>query len=152
MFSMRYSPAAVWLCNLTSVRKVFRVDHAEIYLENHTIWRQIHQSKYEVVMRQSPAAVCHCVRTPSQSEHGSCGIYAVRSRYQTTEQAAADWKDLVLTLAKCGLCEVAIALELPIVTSFKSPIIPITIPNRIYTTYSCSRRNVDWPLLDCMAL
>jgi hypothetical protein len=41
----------------------------------------------------------------------------------------ADLEELVRTLIKCIVCELAVALELIVVTSFKSPLNPITNPH-----------------------
>jgi hypothetical protein len=64
-------------------------------------------------------------------------MYGVGSRYQKTGEDIADWKDLVRAVVNYGMCELAVALDLIVVTVCKSPINPIT--NRTPSIFTQSR-------------
>jgi hypothetical protein len=59
---------------------------------------------------------------------------AVGSRYKTTTgEDAADWEDLVRVVVKCRVCELAIALQLLVLTICEFSTDPITNPNPVYS-------------------
>jgi hypothetical protein len=62
------------------------------------------------------------------------GTSAIDSHYQTTAgEGIADWEDLVRAVVKWHMCDLAIALQLLVVTICKWSINSITNPNLIYS-------------------
>jgi hypothetical protein len=62
----------------------------------------------------------------------------VNSRYQTAGEHTADWEDVSVCCSELVKCELAIALELLVVTICKCSINPIINPNPIYShSYMC---------------
>jgi hypothetical protein len=74
----------------------------------------------ELAVRQSPAGK----NLNTEVE------YIVEIRHQaTTGEDAAEWEDLVRAVVNCIVCELAIALQLLVVTICKCSINAITNPN-----------------------
>jgi hypothetical protein len=77
-------------------------------------------------VRQSPAS--KDVNTEAEE------ATAFGNRYQaTTGEDTADWEDLVRAVVNCRVCEIAITLQLLVVTFRKSSINPITNSNPVYS-------------------
>jgi hypothetical protein len=76
------------------------------------------------------------------AEYGSWVIYGVGSRYQTTSEDTADWEDLVGAVVNCRVCELAIALQLVVVTICKCAVNSIINSNLVYH-HSITWQNVN---------
>jgi hypothetical protein len=68
--------------------------------------------------------------------YGNWGIYGVGSRFKTTGEHTADWEDLVRVVVNCSVYELAIALQLFVVTPYKRSINPITKPSTSTVTHT----------------
>jgi hypothetical protein len=76
---------------------------------------------------------CETVASWQGRDHGGSGSYGVGSRYQAiTCEDTADWEDLVRAVGNCRVCELAITLQVLVVTFCKVSVNPITNPNPVY--------------------
>jgi hypothetical protein len=111
---VRSGPVAAWLCNIVAARKgVFRLVCPE-------------------ATSQGPRRRAGQARTGAMV-HGIWGSYDVRSRYQATGEDTPNWENLLRPLVNCIKCELAIALEIFLLTICKCSINPITNTNPVYS-------------------
>jgi hypothetical protein len=67
---------------------------------------------------------------PGKGMHTEAEKSNLESHYQAMiSEDTADWEGLACAVVNRKVCELAIALYLIVVTSFKTPINPITNPN-----------------------
>jgi hypothetical protein len=116
-------------------------------LDTKTYWLTDRQSQFdcdfdlrdtfETTVRRVGVS-CETVASHWGCENGSWGSEGIGTRYQaTTGEATADWKDFARAVLNWKVRELAIALQLFVVTFCTYSINPITNPNTVYSD-SCT--------------
>jgi hypothetical protein len=131
---------ATWCNNRIMLRTVFSMRSvSRLYNEK---WLRVWESLGTTVKRvgtwyeiaASLTASCEAVAEQYGREHRSWGSYGIERRYQAiTGKDTTDWEDFVCAVVNCRLLELAIALQLLVITTCKCSINPVANPNSVYS-------------------